>query len=100
MVPFLLEKDRQASLDDCTRIENQDMPHRARGCGRAKWGVMTHYLADWKARELGPPMTVEKWNEVVDHFDVEGLAEQLKSGRRGATTSSPLAKTLVTTCLR
>jgi len=29
-----------------------------RGCGEAKWGVMTHYLADWKARELGAPMTV------------------------------------------
>jgi hypothetical protein len=44
----------------------------------AQWGVMTHYLADWKARELNEPMTVDKWNELVDHFDVEGLAEQLK----------------------
>jgi hypothetical protein len=45
----------------------------------ARWGVMTHYLADWKAREMDEPMTVEKWNDMVDHFDVEGLADQLKS---------------------
>jgi len=45
----------------------------------ARWGVMTHYLADWKARELGEPMSVEKWNGLVDRFDVEGLAEQMKS---------------------
>ena len=73
------EGHRQASLDAATRIENRTMPHRAAWMREAKWGVMTHYLADWKARELGAPMTVEKWNEVVDHFDVEGLAEQLKS---------------------
>lgn len=45
----------------------------------AQWGVMTHYLADWKTREMKEPVTVEKWNEMVNRFDVEGLAEQLKS---------------------
>lgn len=45
----------------------------------AQWGVMTHYLADWKAREMTEQMTVEKWNDMVNRFDVEGLAEQLKS---------------------
>ncbi|MDH4238279.1 MAG: alpha-L-fucosidase [Phycisphaerae bacterium] len=45
----------------------------------ARWGVMTHYLADWKALEMKERMTVEKWNEMVGHFDVEALAEQLKS---------------------
>ena len=45
----------------------------------AKWGVMSHYLADWKARESGEIMSVEKWNEMVNNFNVEGLADQLKS---------------------
>ena len=45
----------------------------------ARWGMMVHYLADWKARELREPMTVEKWNNLVDHFDVNGLADQIKS---------------------
>jgi hypothetical protein len=45
----------------------------------ARWGVMTHYLADWRARVDKEPMSVEKWNELVDHFDVEGLARQIES---------------------
>lgn len=52
---------------------------RAAWTKEAKWGVMNHYLADWKARETNEQMTVEKWNEMIDRFDVEGLAEQLKS---------------------
>ena len=36
----------------------------------AKWGVLTHYLADDR-------LTPEQWNEQVDRFDVEGLADQL-----------------------
>ncbi len=45
----------------------------------AKWGVMTHYLADWQARSNNLQMNVEKWNDMVDHFDVDGLADQIKS---------------------
>jgi alpha-L-fucosidase len=45
----------------------------------AKWGVMSHYLADWKARENHEQITVEKWNEMINNFDVDGLADQLKS---------------------
>jgi alpha-L-fucosidase len=52
---------------------------RAAWMKEAHWGVMTHYLADWKSREMKEQMTVEKWNDMVNHFDVEGLAEQLKS---------------------
>lgn len=52
---------------------------RAAWMAQAKWGVMTHYLSDWKAREVGETMTVEKWNDMVNRFDVEGLAKQLKS---------------------
>jgi hypothetical protein len=53
--------------------------HRAAWMKEARWGVMTHCLADWKAREMNELMTVEKWNDMVDRFDVEGLAEQMKS---------------------
>jgi hypothetical protein len=52
---------------------------RAAWMKEAQWGVMNHYLADWKAKELKESMTVEKWNRMVDRFDVEGLAEQLHS---------------------
>src|SRR5262245_26882329 len=46
----------------------------------ARWGVMTHYLGDWIARrENTGRMTVEHWNDLVDHFDVESLAKQLES---------------------
>jgi alpha-L-fucosidase len=60
----------------CIGAEPRD---RAAWMKQARWGVMNHYLADWKARETNEQMTVEKWNEMIDRFDVEGLAEQLKS---------------------
>ena len=46
---------------------------------QAHWGVMTHFLADWRAQVDREPASVEHWNELVDHFDVEGLANQLQS---------------------
>lgn len=49
----------------------------------ARWGVMTHYLADWIARAAGEKMTVEAWNKLVDAFDVESLAKQLQSVNAG-----------------
>ncbi len=45
----------------------------------ARWGVMTHYLADWQARVHHLDMSVEEWNRLVDGFDVERLANQLQS---------------------
>ena len=45
----------------------------------ARFGVMTHYLADWVSQTTQEPMTVERWNRLVDGFDVERLAGQLKS---------------------
>lgn len=53
--------------------------NRAGWMRTAKWGVMTHYLADWIAHETGQPMSVERWNDLVEHFDVEGLADQIHS---------------------
>ncbi len=46
---------------------------------KAKWGVMTHYLADWQAQVHNLNMNVDEWNKLVDNFDVERLAEQLQS---------------------
>lgn len=43
----------------------------------ARWGLMTHYLADWRARADKTPMSVDEWNVMIDGFDVEGLAEQI-----------------------
>ena len=60
----------------CVGTEPQD---RATWMKQAKWGVMNHYLADWKAREAKEQMTVAKWNELIDAFDVEGLARQIES---------------------
>jgi hypothetical protein len=69
-------------------------PERAAWMKDARWGLMTHYLADWKWRDeaeerslpegqwrtLGSPA---RWNEMVDAFDVEGLAQQLAEARVG-----------------
>ncbi len=46
---------------------------------KGKWGVMTHYLLAWQSRENHLPATAEQWNKMVDAFDVEALAEQIKS---------------------
>lgn len=52
---------------------------RAAWMPQARWGVMTHYLADWRQRVDGVPMSVTNWNQLVDNFDVDGLADQIKS---------------------
>jgi hypothetical protein len=53
--------------------------HRADWMQRAKWGVMNHYLADWQARVNHLSMSPERWNQMVEAFDVEALANQLQS---------------------
>ncbi len=52
---------------------------RAAWMRQARWGVMTHFLADWIARGENTRPSVESWNALVDGFDVETLADQLKS---------------------
>ena len=51
---------------------------RAQWMQEARWGVMNHYLADWMSRAEGFQISVEKWNEMINGFDVEGLANQLQ----------------------
>lgn len=52
---------------------------RAAWMKEARWGVMNHYLADWIARGEKMNMSVEQWNSLIDHCDVEGLAKQIES---------------------
>ena len=51
---------------------------RAQWMRDAKWGVMVHYLFEWQAQVGKFEMNVAKWNEIINGFDVEGLAEQLQ----------------------
>lgn len=45
-----------------------------------KWGVFVHFLAE---HYLDQPITPAKWNRLVDDFNVERLADQLKSAGAG-----------------
>src|SRR5215471_15747835 len=56
---------------------------RAAWMQEARFGIMTHYLADWIAQTTHEPMSIERWNSLVNHFDVERLAEQVKSTGAG-----------------
>ena len=51
--------------------------HRTDWFHDAGWGVFTHYLSGIALK--GQPQTVDAWNDVVDRFDVNGLADQLAS---------------------
>ncbi len=52
---------------------------RAAWMREARWGVMTHYLADWQSRAHHLDMSVEQWNKLVDGFDAEGIARELQT---------------------
>jgi hypothetical protein len=60
----------------CSSLSGQD---RAAWMQSARWGVMTHYLADWQARTHHLDMSVAEWNKLVDGFDVEALSKQLQT---------------------
>lgn len=45
---------------------------------QARWGVFSHYLADSAGDGRHASLiTPEHWNQEIDNFDVEGLAQQL-----------------------
>ena len=52
---------------------------RAKWLHEARWGVMTHYLGAPPSTAGGADLTAEMWNEQVDAFDVQGLANQIAS---------------------
>lgn len=68
------------SLLTLQKVSGQD---RAAWMRDAKWGIMVHYLADWRARADKMKMDVTEWNKLVNNFDVEGLADQVKSTGAG-----------------
>jgi hypothetical protein len=67
-----------AALAACV-ASAQTPPGRAAWMRTARWGVMSHYLADWRARADHEPAGIAHWNALIDHFEVEGLADQLAS---------------------
>jgi hypothetical protein len=54
-------------------------PDRTEWMRTARWGVMVHYLSDWRAQVDGGTMTVERWNQLIHGFDVEAVAAQLQA---------------------
>ncbi len=64
------------ALGLCLAAAAQD---RAAWMPQARFGVMTHYLADWQAQVHHVDPSVERWNQLVDGFDAEGIARQLES---------------------
>lgn len=71
---FALAADASNSAPEATAKS-----HRAAWMRDARWGVMSHYLADWREHADKEPRSVEHWNDLIDHFNVEKLADQLKS---------------------
>lgn len=60
--------------------------NRASWMKDAKWGVMLHYSAAKLASEnlLDPDsISLDKWNELMDNFDCDGLARQLSDAGAG-----------------
>jgi alpha-L-fucosidase len=52
----------------------------------AKWGVMLHYTTAMLASENlldADSISLNKWNELIDNFDCEGLAKQLSNAGAG-----------------
>lgn len=54
-----------------------EQPQRTDWFQKAGWGVFIHFLSDLYI--LDEEATPEKWNSVVDQFDVEALAEEISS---------------------
>ena len=76
---FALAQASQATDATTSQHPNQGA-HRADWMQnpRYRWGVMTHYLADWQARVHKLDLSVDQWNKMVDGFDVEAMAARLE----------------------
>lgn len=58
--------------------------NRASWMQEVKWGVMIHYQPDWITSEHQlDAITIEKWNDLIDHFDCDALAKQLADAGAG-----------------
>lgn len=76
-------QQNRSGVADAETIAGSRAQGRAAWMRKARWGVMTHYLADWISKETGEEMTVARWNRLVDRFDVEGLSQQIQSAGAG-----------------
>lgn len=73
ILPLAVASILGAILPDMLAAEPTDWFHKAR------WGVMTHYLGAPPSSKGEAELTAEMWNNQVDAFDAEGLADQLAS---------------------
>jgi alpha-L-fucosidase len=62
-------------------LQAADSAERAAWLKDARWGVMTHFLAEWIAPQAHE--SIETWNRFVEGFDTAGLANQLASAGAG-----------------
>jgi hypothetical protein len=75
----LIQKKVIAALFSLIFIFPGKAQDRAAWMREAHFGLMVHYLADWRVRVDSIKMNPDKWNELVDHFNVELLARQIDS---------------------
>ena len=70
-------------VSDAIPVSQRPSPGSGRAAwmqdSRYCWGIMTHYLADWQARDHKLQMNVDLWNKLIDGFDVESMASRLES---------------------
>src|SRR5437870_4026225 len=52
---------------------------RAAWLKQARFGVMTHYLQDWLSKTENKTIGISEWNNLIDQFNVNDLADQVKS---------------------
>lgn len=52
---------------------------RAAWLKQAKFGVMTHYLADWLSKTESLNIDIAKWNQLINNLNADTLAGQVKA---------------------
>jgi hypothetical protein len=57
---------RRLALLTLPLVASLNAQDRAAWMRDARFGVMTHYLADWIARTTHEPMSIERWNRLAD----------------------------------
>lgn len=79
LLAALLAVTLSAVRADPAAVRADPAADRAAWMRAGQWGVMSHYLADWRARADRQPASVPHWNDLIDHFQVDALAAQLAS---------------------
>ena len=71
------------SAENTINSADSTVPNRAEWMGKSRWGIMVHYLADWRARTDHVTITPAAWNHLVEGVDVAKLARQVDSAGAG-----------------